>query len=219
MPTGTRFPHDWTVDDLTAFADRLGVPPSRIRMDPRPGTVTVDDVIEINDRKRTALCELIDGTLVEKPVGMPESLIAGLLAYLLNAFVLPRKFGLILGPDATLRLSPDQVRLPDVSFVGNDRLKNGRLPKGQAPELVPHLAVEVLSPSNTRKEMERKLKEYFFASVLLVWLIDPDTRTAQVFASPDEMTEVPATGALDGGSVLPGFSLPLADLFDGSPED
>jgi Uma2 family endonuclease len=61
--------------------------------------------------------------------------------------------------------------------------------------------------------MERKLKDYFFAGTKLVWFIDPDTRTAQIFTAPDQLVTLKETDILDGGSVLPGFQLPLADLF------
>jgi len=71
--------------------------------------------------------------------------------------------------------------------------------------------VEILSPSNTRKEMARKLGEYFEAGVLLVWVIDPAKRTAEAYTNPDAKT---AVDVLDGGDVLPGFRLPLAKLFE-----
>jgi Uma2 family endonuclease len=73
--------------------------------------------------------------------------------------------------------------------------------------------VEVLSPSNTRKEMQIKLKEYFLGGVKLVWMIDPEKRTAEVYTAPDKVVAIPPDGTLDGGTVLPGFALPLATLF------
>src|SRR5262249_14851888 len=78
---------------------------------------------------------------------------------------------------------------------------------------VPDLAVEILSPSNTRKEMQIKLKEYFLGGVKLVWIINPEKRTAEVYTAPDKVTAIPAGGSLDGDNVLPGFTLPLATLF------
>jgi Uma2 family endonuclease len=78
---------------------------------------------------------------------------------------------------------------------------------------VPDLAVEIISDSNTRREMDLKLREYFLAGTQLVWYIDPETHTAEAYTAPDVVTHVPADGALDGGDVLPGFRLPLATLF------
>ena len=79
--------------------------------------------------------------------------------------------------------------------------------------LAPDLAVEVLSESNTPAEMARKRQEYFTAGVRLVWFVDPDARTEEVYTAPDQSTVVNEEGTLDGGAVLPGFTLPLRDLF------
>jgi Uma2 family endonuclease len=65
--------------------------------------------------------------------------------------------------------------------------------------------------------MQIKLKEYCLGGVSLVWIIDPETRSAEVYTAPDEKTAIPATGSLDGGDVLPGFRLPLAKLFEKLP--
>lgn len=112
-----------------------------------------------------------------------------------------------------MRLFPGLVRIPDVVFVAWDRLPGRRVPRKPIPDLVPNLAVEVLSASNTEREMLRKVGEYFRFGVELVWLIDPQDRTARVYHSPTEVKVLGEHDALDGGTVLPGFELPLADLF------
>ena len=81
------------------------------------------------------------------------------------------------------------------------------------PDLVPDLAVEVLSTSNTTAEMDRKLRDYFTSGVRLVWLVDARPRQATVCTAVDCCTVIDAAQTLDGGDVLPGFVLPLADLF------
>jgi len=73
--------------------------------------------------------------------------------------------------------------------------------------------VEVLSPTNTRAEIDRKLGELFGVGCKLAWVIDPKTRTAKVYTSAKRFKELDKGGTLDGGRVLPGFKLPLADLF------
>ena len=88
----------------------------------------------------------------------------------------------------------------------------GKIPDQTALTLAPDLAAEVLSRSNTRGEMERKLKEYFLAEVRRVWLIDPRARTARVHTSPDAFTLLGVGDALTDPA-LPGFALPLVDLF------
>lgn len=147
-------------------------------------------------------------------MGFPESVVGSELGRLIGNFVADHDLGLMAGADALIELLPDLVRGPGVCFVSNARLTDGRVPADAVSSIVPDLAVEVLSPRNTRKEMLRKRKEYFLAGVRLVWEIDPRTRTAVVFTGPDAKAAVPEGGTLDGADVLPGFRLPLATLFD-----
>jgi Uma2 family endonuclease len=106
------------------------------------------------------------------------------------------------------------VRVPDLSFFRWDRLPaRGEVPQEPVAGFVPNLAVEVLSKSNTRKEMNRKLREYFLAGVELVWIVDPRKRVVQVYTAPDQSTLLDEDDTLDGGDVLPGFSLALRELF------
>jgi Uma2 family endonuclease len=189
------------------------VPPQRVWMRPYPGTATEKDVLRIRASDEKRLCELIDGVLVEKAMGSQEGLVEMILGYLLLQFVDKHDLGLVLGASGMLRILPNQVRIPDVSFISWDRLPEGKLPPEPIARLAPDLAVEVLSPSNTKKEMERKLNDYFMAGVRLAWLIDPATQTAEVYTSPNEVHRVGKNQALDGGDVLPGFRLPLKQLF------
>jgi Uma2 family endonuclease len=201
--------------DISTIADLLdrlgGVPADRVRYYPLPGTATVNDVIEIHDRENR-LCELVDGVLVEKAVGYRESLIAIAIASALRAFIHPARLGYVGGESGMMQLTPGQVRGPDVSFVSRGRLPDG-VPVEAYPVLAPDLAVEVLSPSNTPKEMERKRREYFEAGVRLVWCVDIKTRTVAVYTSPENPQIFTEQQALDGGEVLPGFTLPLGPLF------
>lgn len=113
-----------------------------------------------------------------------------------------------------MRLAPGLVRIPDVSFISSNRLPDGRVPREPIPDLAPDLAVEVISRHNTRKEMDRKLHDYFTAGVQLVWYVyHSPRREARVYVGPTEYSTVDEAGALDGGAVLPGFALALKDLF------
>lgn len=120
---------------------------------------------------------------------------------------------MILGADGPFHLMQKLVRIPDVSFTNWNRLPGRHVPTEPVPEVVPDLAVEVLSEGNTHEEMERKLKEYFLSEVTLVWFVDPKARTVRVYTSPDEVIELTEADTLDGGDVLPGFSVPVARLF------
>lgn len=84
---------------------------------------------------------------------------------------------------------------------------------GLRSEVGAKLAVEVLSPGNTEGEMQRKLRDYFAVGVRLVWTIDPVTRTARAYTSPEQGSSYTEAGRLSGGEVLPGFELPLRELF------
>lgn len=200
-------------DRFSDLWDSLGrVPPERIRMQPPPGTATEDDVIAAESRYGR-LCELIDGTLVEKTVGWYEARVGGTLFRILDEFVERNDLGFALPADAMIRVEPEQVRQPDVAVYLRLHFPDRELPAGQILDLVPDLAVEVLSPKNTRAEMDRKRREYFMGGCKLVWQIDPVKKTARVYTAPDESRGVGEKGKLTGNAVLPGFELPLAELF------
>jgi Uma2 family endonuclease len=189
-----------------------GIPLERIRMNPPPGQATEDDLLRVHDSEGR-LCELIDGVLVEKTVGYFESRVAVALIAFLESFLDQHDLGIVLGPDGTLRILPDQVRVPDVAFLSWDHFPNRILPAQPVPSLAPDLAVEVLSEGNTYGEMERKLDEYFLAGVKLVWMIDPESQLAEVYDTRNNRRTITSTEKLDGGRVLPGFELSLAQLF------
>jgi Uma2 family endonuclease len=201
----------WTVADLSR---RFGpIPFERIRQNPPPGAGTVDDVVRLNDHE-DRLYELVDGILVEKTVGLEESVIAMKIGRLLGNFVEPRGLGLVAGEAGTIQLDINLVRIPDVSFFSLERLPGGEIPEAPVPLLVPDLAVEVISRSNTPKEMAEKLQEYFEKGVRLVWYVRPRSRVVDVYTSPDRFTRLTASMQLDGAGVLPGFSVQVGELFE-----
>ena len=144
--------------EILTVADLLeklgGIPAERVRMSPLPGTATKEDVYEIECHE-DRLCELVDGVLVEKPMGFRESFLAGLLIEVLRAFVEPRNLGIVTGEAGMMELSPGLVVIPDVAFISWSRLPGGKFPEVPVPRVAPDLAIEVLSPSNTAKEMAR----------------------------------------------------------------
>jgi Uma2 family endonuclease len=202
---------EWTtVGDLW---DQLGqVPLGRIHLVPQPGTATEQDVLDAIDH-RDRICELVDGVLVEKTMGYVESVLAMAIGEFLRRFVREGKLGIVLGPDGTLKILPGQVRIPDVCFLSWEKFPGGKLLKTPIPALAPDLAVEVLSESNSEGEMRRKLRDYFAAGVRLVWYIDPRTRSAAIYTSPQDFALRGENDILTGGDVLPGFELPLGQLF------
>ncbi|MBO0700432.1 MAG: Uma2 family endonuclease [Zavarzinella sp.] len=201
---------------VRTFADLLeelgDIPPSRIIMNPPPGTATEADVIRMHDHADRN-CELIDGTLVEKAMGVREALLAAALIEILRRFVKPRNLGVVLGPDGAVRLWAGRVRMPDVAYYSWDRLPGRRIPDEPIPDLAPDLAIEVESANNTVAELKRKRSDYFRSNVRLVWQFHPRARTVAVYTSPDNPTILRTGDVIDGASVLPGFRLPVSDLF------
>ena len=168
------------------------------------------DIADHEDR----LYELEDGVLVEKAMGWQEAVLATWISAEIAAYLKTHDLGQVMGADGPLKILPGKVKLPDVSFIGWHRFPKTPLGRRPIPALVPDLAIEVLSDTNTKREMDRKLKQYFQAGVSLVWYIDPETRSARVFTSPTDVTELDEDGLLDGGHVLPGFQLSLRWLFE-----
>jgi Uma2 family endonuclease len=116
------------------------------------------------------------------------------------------------GADTIIRLVGRQLGLPDVSYFPWTQIPPGFM-DARVGTVSPALAVEVLSDSNTRAEMERKRREYFASGTRLVWIVDPRTETVAVYTDPTVHTTLTSTDTLDGGAVLPGFAVPVTELF------
>jgi Uma2 family endonuclease len=209
-PSGSPFATDVTIADLLK---RLGnIPANRVRLHPTPGTATEKDLLDVLDHENRP-CELVEGTLVEKPMGIDESEIAGTIHMAVKSFVRPRKLGIVTVADGPVKLFAGLVRLPDVMFASWNSFPERKRPNTPVPQIAPDLAVEVLSKGNTKPEMARKLREYFEAGVKLVWLVDPKTKSVRVYTAVDQFVRLNEDQTLDGGDVLPGFSVPVAELF------
>jgi Uma2 family endonuclease len=195
------------------LVERLGgIPLSRIVLSAPIGKATEKDVINALEAPHKRLCELVDGVLVEKALGAAESHLAGRILQHINNYLDHNDLGLAFGADGPFRFS-EFIRIPDVSFVPWEHLLSREMPKEPIPGAVPALAVEVLSAGNTKAEMDRKVSEYFSAGVAMVWLVQPRTQSAEVYTSPTKTQKIGKDQSLEGGDVLPGFSLPLKQLF------
>lgn len=178
---------------------------------PQP-VITADDLLALPDGDRF---ELLDGKLVELPVGTQSSYIGLRLSRLLASFCENPFIGWVLPADASYQPFPDRpnlVRKPDVSFIRAGRLPNEMLPEGHT-RLAPDLAVEVVSPNDLYYEVVQKMAEYRLARVRLVWLIAPPTRTAQIRRLDGTLAEVGEDGELSGEDVIPGFRCSVRELF------
>ncbi|MBY0231082.1 MAG: Uma2 family endonuclease [Gemmataceae bacterium] len=210
-------PRTATTDTLAELVHRLGdVPLERIRTRPAPGTAKESHFLAALKRDGYP-CELVDGTLVEKPMGLKESQLAIWIAFHLNSYLARHAVGILTGADGAMRLMGGLIRVPDLAFIRASKLPKGVLPDEPLPDLAPCLAVEVLSASNRPGEIKRKLKEYFLAGTELVWIVEPKKRLVRVHSAPDVSVTRSDRESLDGADLLPGFVLPVAAIFDRIP--
>jgi len=138
------------------------------------------------------------------------------LAYQLKRYLKRDPLGIVLGTDGPVRTLFPQVHMPHISFIHKRRISGKRTRSAVLP-VAPDLAMEVLAPSKSPAEMERKLEEYFAAGVKLVWCIDPHARRAWIDRSPTDVREIGEEGYLAGEKISPGFRLRLKQLLDDAP--
>ena len=160
--------------------------------------------------------ELIRGELQVMSLGKPlHGVICVRIGSALFRFVEANDLGMAFAAETgfVVERDPDSVLGADASFVSHERLATVDNFEKYFP-FAPDLAVEVLSPGNTRREMEGKIAMYFAAGSRAVWVFDPKKRTAAVYTSPSEVRVFNEDERFDGGEVLPGFTLDLVKLFD-----
>jgi Uma2 family endonuclease len=159
--------------------------------------------------------ELVDGCVEENPMGSVSSWLGGQLYKQLAEYAEASGFGVAFPQETGIAVWPGRgsfVRKPDAMFIRRDRLPGGKLPVGWLTER-PDLVAEVVSPGERAEKLNAKLEDYRLAAIPLIWVIYPGTRTALEHRS-DRLTFIDTDGVLDGGDVLPGFSLRLASLFE-----
>jgi Uma2 family endonuclease len=199
-----------TIAELVAHLG--GIPLDRIRLRPAPGTATAADALAV-ERREGKLCEVIDGVLVQKTADYYDSRIAHLCGCFIERYLEQHDLGIVTGADGPLMVEEGQLRYPDLAFFVWDKFPDRVLPRDPILDHVPDLAIEVLSKSNTPREMRRKRREYFDGGARLAWEIHPVKRTVRVYTAFNQSTTLREGDALDGGDVLPGFTLSLATLF------
>ena len=148
------------------------------------------------------------------PAGAIHGKIAMRTGRVIANFVDEKKLGEVYAAETgfTIAHDPDTVRAPDVAFVSRARIPEAGEPEGFW-SIAPDLVVEVISPFDKASEVQDKVRDYLTAGVGLVWVVDPQTRTVTVYESLARARVLLEDDKLDGGEVLPGFELALADLF------
>jgi len=176
--------------------------------------MTAEQFIELPDDGHNY--ELVHGRLVEvAPSGFSSAQIGLLIGAELINFVRPRRLGAVTVGEGgyILTRGPDTVRAPDAAFVRAEHVPQGA-DRDFFVRYPPDLAVEVMSRTDRLRKLQAKCLEYLDAGVRLVWLVEPSHQRLTVYL-PDRATRtLGITDTLDGGDVLPGFALPLAEVFD-----
>lgn len=186
---------------------------SQIETPPEKKIWTDDEFMALNrDGHRY---EIVNGELIDMGnSGAKHGYLAIILSAGLFNCVSTQKLGAMFDSSTAFKMRSGNKRSPDISFVAKERLQGlDDLPDGFL-EGAPDLAVEILSPSNTVEEIHNKLVEYFENGARLVWVIHPKENYVLVYRSaqsPDRLLK--STDSLDGENIVPGFSLPIADLF------
>jgi Uma2 family endonuclease len=158
------------------------------------------------------ILELISGAVVEMPSNGLSSKIAMRIGRYLGAYVDDHNLGHVTGEAAGYQISEENVYAPDVGYIAKTRLAT--LPAKSFIPKPPHLAVEVLSPSNTRAEILTKVSNYLAVGTI-VWVVDIQHQKIQIHAPNQLVKEIGSGGTLEGGSLLPDFSLAVDIIFKG----
>jgi Uma2 family endonuclease len=175
--------------------------------------ITADGVERMGARGERL--ELVNGVITEKePMGGWHGEAEVELLIPLYAHVKREGLGRLYPSDTQFKIlrDPDIIHIPDIAFVRADRLPPREARRGPLP-LAPDLAIEVMSPNDGYVEVMEKVERYLRAGVQLVWLVDPWRRAVEIHAPGQPPRVLRETDTLDGGDVLPGFSLPVADIF------
>jgi len=158
--------------------------------------------------------ELVQGELIPmSPTTILHGKLLVRMGHFLFEFVDRHDLGDVYGGDSGFILgkNPDVVRAPDVAFVRRERIED--VPETGFWELAPDLVVEIISPSESAGMVKDKVTDYLTAGTRMIWLIFPRTQSAQVYHSLDQSRILTPADSLEGEDVLPGFSLPLKELF------
>jgi Uma2 family endonuclease len=177
--------------------------------------LTYDDLESIPEERPGDRHEIIDGELVVTPSPIPvHQIISANIEYALARLVRESGLGIVLHAPIDIRFTPENVLIPDIIFIAQDRL---HIIGPKTIDAAPDLVVEILSPGTRRRDLEIKRALYARFGVQEYWIVDPDARTLSVLAlASDKFEPVPGgEGGAIASRVLPGLTLALKDVFAG----
>jgi Uma2 family endonuclease len=175
--------------------------------------LTADELLAMPDDGHPY--ELVKGELIRMaPTGHKHGIVTMHLAGPLYRYVKDNNMGAVYGAESGFLISqdPDTVRAPDVAFVRRERIDSAGEVKSYWVG-APDLAAEVVSPGDTVSEVESKVAEWLEAGARIVWVVSPKLRTVTVYRSLTDILTLTAKDKLDGGDVVPGFQIDVAEIF------
>jgi Uma2 family endonuclease len=183
-------------------------------MSTRSDPVTADQLLRMPDHGVRR--ELVAGVLREMNLaGCEHGRVAVNFMGPLHLFVKQETLGAVFpaGTGFLLTTDPDTVLAPDVAFVSRER--KAKVPRGDGyfpgP---PELAVEVISPEDTYSEVEEKVERWLDAGCRMVVVVNPRNCTLKIYRTRTEVLVLTMQDSFDGGDVLPGFQLPVRQIFE-----
>jgi len=160
-----------------------------------------------------AKCELIDNELVMSPTGYSHERVGARLLALMYNHAERHKLGSVCGSSFGCWMLSENLLSPDVSFIRRDRLPSTPEEQKKFFRGAPDIVVEVLSPWDRQGRVHEKMEDYFLSGARLLWVVNPEEKTILVYHRPSAPLLLNERDTLDGEDVLPGFRLPLAELF------
>ena len=157
---------------------------------------------------RDRLFELINGEIVEKVASFSPSKVAMRIGRLIGNFA--DEIGYVTGADGSYILSPDYEFMPDVGYISKTSLPQEPEREVQGP---PDLAVEVKSPTDSKRALRQKAEDYLRFGIKMVWLVFPEEKRVEVYEMDQDVLEFGIQDTLDGGEVLPGFGVAVREIF------
>lgn len=184
----------------------------------RFGLMTADELLMMPDSRWGY--ELVRGKLKKyMPAGNLHGIIASKIGRIIGNFVEENDLGVVVAAETGFKIfqNPDTVRAPDSAFIGKEKLAKHGITQKFFPD-APDLAVEVVSPSDKKKEIEEKIQDYLKAGVGLIWIIYPRKQLIAVYRQSKIVSILFETDELEGEDVLPNFRFPVGKIFENLPE-
>ena len=170
---------------------------------------TIDDLLRCP--KDGSKYELVDGEIIVSPTGFRHAQVVWKIVHVIATFLETHPVGEVLGDNLGINFPNGNLRSPDITFVQNSHVPVGKQAEDFA-NFIPDLAVEVLSPQDSLKEVGQKIGEFLECGVPVVWLVDPQRETVTVYRSLSQTEQLASKDTITT-EVLPGFSCPVSRFF------